>query len=158
MNCPPDKAFWLEDGRSLTNINELRAALKTMPPAMYKHHVQGSRNDFASWVEHVFGKKQLARAMRKIRTKNDLIKVLSPAKHPKTERTMARTNTKKKTATKKQTKKTARKKPQTTKKEPILDEKFTISPEQAHPHIAMVTHIALGVVIGSAITILILTL
>lgn len=135
MNAPPDKIFWLEDGRSLKNTEELRNALKTMSTNIYKHHVHGKHNHFADWVEHVFGKKELAKRMRAAKTRKELINAFK--------------------ATAKPSPKEKRVKPT---KELPLDEKYTVPPEHAHPHIAMVTHIALGVVIGSALTILILTL
>jgi len=64
----PEKAFWLNDGRMLKNLKELAQALETMDGALWSFHANGERNDFANWVEDVFGQKQLGSALRKTKS------------------------------------------------------------------------------------------
>ncbi len=64
----PEKAFWLNDGRMLKNLKELALALETMDAALWDFHANAERNDFANWVEDVFGQKQLGSALRKTKS------------------------------------------------------------------------------------------
>lgn len=64
----PEKAFWLNDGRMLKNLKELGQALETMDGALWNFHANAEKNDFASWVEDVFGQKQLGSALRKTKS------------------------------------------------------------------------------------------
>lgn len=63
----PEKAFWLNDGRMLKNLKELAQALETIDAALWEFHVNQEKNDFANWVEDVFGQKQLGSALRKVK-------------------------------------------------------------------------------------------
>ena len=64
----PEKAFWLADGRVLKNAKELVAALENMDDSVWEHHVTADRNDFANWIEGVFGQAQLGAALRKVKS------------------------------------------------------------------------------------------
>jgi hypothetical protein len=64
----PEKSFWLNDGRMLKNLKELAQALETMDGALWSFHANAEKNDFASWVEDVFGQKQLGSALRKTKS------------------------------------------------------------------------------------------
>jgi hypothetical protein len=64
----PEKSFWLCDGRVLKNLRELALALETMDDPVWDHHVTPERNDFANWVEGVFGQAQLGAAIRKVKS------------------------------------------------------------------------------------------
>jgi hypothetical protein len=64
----PEKAFWLSDGRSLKNLRELAAALETMDDSVWEHHVTAEKNDFANWIEGVFGQIQLGAAIRQVKS------------------------------------------------------------------------------------------
>jgi len=52
------KYFYACDGSVLKSLAELKAALKTMPDDVYNYHA--GREDWANWIEFVFGKKDLA--------------------------------------------------------------------------------------------------
>jgi len=53
------KYFYVCDGSVLKSLGELKAALKTMPDGVYNYHA--NRDDWAKWIEGVFGKKDLAK-------------------------------------------------------------------------------------------------
>ena len=155
MNCPPEKKFWCQDGRELKNLDELANALLSMHEATYRHHVYSGHNDFANWTEHVFGEKELAKKMRESKTKQEMAKVVRGRfKKPSVKKTVKKA-VKKKTPMKKIVKKKAAKKKA---KRLIPDEKYHTTAEMTHPHIAMATNIALGIVVGGAVTILVLML
>ena len=58
MAIDASKYFYVCDGSVLKSLAELRSALKKMPDDVYSYHA--SRNDWANWIEFVFGKKDLA--------------------------------------------------------------------------------------------------
>lgn len=68
-DCVPEKSFWVNDGKVLQNLKELPSALRNMSDQTFLHHVNAAKHDFANWVEHVFGEKQLAEGARKIKHK-----------------------------------------------------------------------------------------
>ncbi len=63
----PEKAFWSSDGRVFKNLKELAAALEKMDGKVWDFHVTCEKNDFANWIEEVFGQKQLGAAIRKVK-------------------------------------------------------------------------------------------
>ncbi|MFH1770582.1 MAG: hypothetical protein ABH828_03420 [archaeon] len=68
--------FHLADGQVLRSIGDLRESLKTMKDSLFEHHVSNDRNDFALWVNHVFGESELAEQIRSASTRRGLLKVL----------------------------------------------------------------------------------
>lgn len=58
------KRFWLQDGRVLKSVEELAEALEEMSQSVWEHHVTVQKNDFANWVEDVFGEKKIGLAIR----------------------------------------------------------------------------------------------
>lgn len=64
----PEKSFWLSDGRTLKNAKELAEALETMEDSVWGYHVTAEKNDFANWIEDVFGDSQLGGALRKVKS------------------------------------------------------------------------------------------
>lgn len=74
---PRDKWFFTVNGLAFRNVFELRAALPEMPEWVFAHHCNANKNDFATWVKHVFKAENLADRMLKAKTKNDLIATLS---------------------------------------------------------------------------------
>lgn len=66
-NVEPEKAFWLSDGQVLKNMKDLAEALESMDNSVWGYHVTSEKNDFANWIEEVFGQKQLGAAIRKVK-------------------------------------------------------------------------------------------
>ena len=64
----PEKAFWLSDGRMLKNLRELASAFETMEDSVWDYHVTAEKNDFANWIENVFGQTQLGASIRKVKS------------------------------------------------------------------------------------------
>jgi len=65
---PEDQAFVLTSGERLHTLDELSEAINLIDPESFQHHVNAEKNDFASWVEHVFGEQELADNLRKFPT------------------------------------------------------------------------------------------
>ena len=68
INVSPEKAFWFCDGQVAKNLKECAAILEKIDQKVFSHHVNASKNDFARWIEGVFGKKPLAKQIEKIKT------------------------------------------------------------------------------------------
>ena len=84
MGISEQHYFRLHMGATLTSIDELKDALKTIDDASFKHHVTSEKNDFASWVEHIFGNKLLADKMKLAKTKYAMFDVLDSELSKKT--------------------------------------------------------------------------
>ena len=59
-NVPNEYAFMCCDGRILTNMLELGAALGTMSDEIFAYHVNQAKNDFTSWVRNIIKDDKLA--------------------------------------------------------------------------------------------------
>ncbi len=76
-NTTPEKAFWVNNGPILKNIIELSVAAKKLTPQQFAHHVNQAKNDFAKWVEEIIRDSDLAKAVRKAKTKEELARAIS---------------------------------------------------------------------------------
>jgi hypothetical protein len=68
FRVPDDKSFKLCNGQVLFTLDELSEAINLIDPGTFSTHVNGDRNDFAAWVEYVFGEVELANALRQYPT------------------------------------------------------------------------------------------
>ena len=66
----PEQCFWVNNGPILKNVLELRDALKSMGEKTFKHHVGKDRNDFAVWAENILEDADLAKTLKKSKTKS----------------------------------------------------------------------------------------
>jgi hypothetical protein len=64
-NVPEEKRFWVNDGRYLNSLEELKAAFDTMTEETYLFHVNENKSDFAKWVDEVIGDDKLAADLKK---------------------------------------------------------------------------------------------
>lgn len=71
-----DKWFHFTSGRKASSIEELKELLKNMGEAEFRHHVNNERNDFANWIEDVFGETRLAQSMREVSEREGLLIIL----------------------------------------------------------------------------------
>ena len=65
----PEKQFMAVDGSSIKSLKHLADALLTMSDDVYYYHVTQDRNVFARWVHDVFGEKELAEELGRVRHK-----------------------------------------------------------------------------------------
>ncbi len=75
-NVPPEKSFWVNNGPVLRNVIELATAAKKLAPQQFIHHINNAKNDFAKWVDDVIRDSELAKQLRRIKTKDELAHVV----------------------------------------------------------------------------------
>lgn len=73
----PDKEFHLWGGESIKTVPELKIALERMDDKTFHYHVNNRKNDFSSWIEHVFGDKMLAETLRKYPSKQAMAALIT---------------------------------------------------------------------------------
>ena len=54
--------------RKLYTLDDLSEAINLIDPETFQKHVTEGKNDFANWVEYVFGEAELAEQLRKFPT------------------------------------------------------------------------------------------
>lgn len=57
-----------EDERVLSTLDDLSETINLIDPETFQKHVNEDKNDFANWVEGVFGETELAAQLRKYPT------------------------------------------------------------------------------------------
>lgn len=70
----PEKRFFLHQGEALESLEDLFTELQTIEEHQFSHHVNDERHDFATWVEHCFEDKFLAKRMRSAKSIEELQK------------------------------------------------------------------------------------
>ena len=70
------KGFYLDGGIILRSISQLAEAIENMDEDTYRHYVNDKKNDFANWIRHVFGNKELADTLRASKDRMQLLNVL----------------------------------------------------------------------------------
>lgn len=71
-NAAPEKSFWVHNGPIVRNIIELGNAAKKLTPVQFAHHISNAKNDFAKWVDEVIRDSELARQLKKVKTKEGM--------------------------------------------------------------------------------------
>lgn len=71
-----DQWFYFSGGRKASSLEELKQVLEVLGEDEFRHHVNDQRNDFANWVEGVFGELGLAKNMREVSEKEGLVIIL----------------------------------------------------------------------------------
>ncbi len=57
-----------EEERTLRTLDDLSEAINLIDPETFQLHVNKDKNDFANWVQYVFGETELADQLRKFPT------------------------------------------------------------------------------------------
>ncbi|MFT4308589.1 MAG: DUF5752 family protein [Candidatus Woesearchaeota archaeon] len=69
---PDDQALWLCNNATVQSMIELAETLECLDDATFRYHVQRSQNDFAQWIRHTVGDRDLAREISRVKTKETL--------------------------------------------------------------------------------------
>jgi hypothetical protein len=69
VEVTPDKYFVLCDGRKVKSGKELADIMQVINDDMFKYHVTDTKNDFANWINDVFGEADLAKKMKTIKNR-----------------------------------------------------------------------------------------
>ena len=75
-NAPQGNEFVLHNGRVLKNLHELANALLSMDDGTFAHHLTKEKNDFASWIEHVFKNHLLADQVRGAKDRKEMARII----------------------------------------------------------------------------------
>jgi len=75
--CPPEEAFWVNNGPVLHSIQDLLDALKNMSDEQFEHHTKRGKNDFANWIKECLCDSACATSFKRVRTRVGAVRVLS---------------------------------------------------------------------------------
>ncbi|PIY60620.1 hypothetical protein COY95_00855, partial [Candidatus Woesearchaeota archaeon CG_4_10_14_0_8_um_filter_47_5] len=89
----PDHYFYHRNGTAIKSLPELLEILRRTDDESFHHHLSQHHNDYANWVEHVFGNYELALQLRTVHDKPGTLTILehalsrpltptSPTQHP----------------------------------------------------------------------------
>jgi hypothetical protein len=73
-HLPPEKFFYVNDGRVIKTLHELPDVLRSMSPETFNHHVNSEKNDFYNWTVDVFNHTRLGRKIKSAKTKESMAK------------------------------------------------------------------------------------
>jgi len=68
----PEHYFSVCTGSLIKDIKELVFALDYLSDGEFNYHVNDRKNDFSAWVRDVFGEKELADELEKLKNKKDI--------------------------------------------------------------------------------------
>lgn len=67
-----EELFYLHNGLTIDSIRELVVQLHRMDEESFRHHVDGDKNDFATWIHDVFGDDELAETIKRCTDKEEM--------------------------------------------------------------------------------------
>lgn len=70
------ECFWVNNGPVLRDLSELARAMHEISDDQFWYHVRTDQNDFARWVEEVFGERALARKIERTKSRTGTYRVL----------------------------------------------------------------------------------
>ncbi|MBD3310775.1 hypothetical protein GF351_06160 [Candidatus Woesearchaeota archaeon] len=73
----PEKSFILSDGKVIRSLKQLEQTLHLIDDEVFDNHVNVLKNDFYNWIKDVYGDKDLAGAVKDMRSKEQLAKALA---------------------------------------------------------------------------------
>ena len=76
MKVPEEKAF-VHKGKKIHSLNDLISEIKSMSNSEFSHYVGPMHNYFADWIMHVMKNKELAKAVKKSKSKKNTLKLLN---------------------------------------------------------------------------------
>jgi hypothetical protein len=72
----PEKFFYVQDGKVLTSLDDLTNQLPDISEDAFTQHVNKDKNDFSNWIGDAIGDTELAKQVKKVKTKSGLLKKL----------------------------------------------------------------------------------
>ena len=67
--APEGKYFYVHNGMTLRNLDELAVSLELMDGKIFEYHVNNDKNDFSNWVKEVIKEEDLAKELFDIKSK-----------------------------------------------------------------------------------------
>jgi hypothetical protein len=68
-----DESFTVYKGPVLASLRALRVYLRMIPQEQFEHHVTANKNDFADWIQRVFGDAQLSKRIRACKAREQMV-------------------------------------------------------------------------------------
>lgn len=68
-DAPEEYKFWVNDGTTITNIEQLAEALKNMDHETFRYHSNQEKTDFSNWIRNIIGDEKLAKELTKNKNK-----------------------------------------------------------------------------------------
>jgi hypothetical protein len=75
-DCGSDVAFYMCNGAVLRSIRELAKAIEELDNDSFGCHVNKEKNDFATWIQDIFGDSTLAAELRRAKTQKKTVEVI----------------------------------------------------------------------------------
>ena len=123
----PEHYFFVNDGRVLQSIDDLKKLLIDIDDNMFKYHVNSTKNDFYNWIKTSLMDKELAERIKKDTDKKDMLKHLKEKRKivRKPKKRAVKRKPRKKTVKPKDKKIVKKKKVKFAKSVVLIDEKET---------------------------------
>ena len=67
--APKGKYFYVHNGMTIKNLDELSVAIDLMDIKIFEYHVNNDKNDFSNWVKEIIKEKKLAEELLNIKSK-----------------------------------------------------------------------------------------
>ena len=74
---PEAYVFYLNDGRILRNMENLRDALNSMSDDLFAYHANTEKNDFYNWVRDIINDEKLAKDLLRARNRIQTFRAVS---------------------------------------------------------------------------------
>ncbi|MGK7395154.1 MAG: hypothetical protein ACNS62_11320 [Candidatus Cyclobacteriaceae bacterium M3_2C_046] len=73
-----DQAFYVQNGPAIKSVKELADALEndTISDEAFQYHVSNNNNDFINWIAGVYENEDLAKSLKRVKTKKTFLKKL----------------------------------------------------------------------------------
>lgn len=68
-DVPEEYQFWVNDGTTIKNIEQLADSLRNMDDQTFRYHSNNEKTDFSNWIRNVIGDEKLARDLVKNKNK-----------------------------------------------------------------------------------------
>lgn len=75
--CPPEQAFWVNNGPVVDTLAGLKEALACMSDEQYAYHTERAGNDFAAWVRDCMGDTGCAVRIAQAKTRQGAVRALT---------------------------------------------------------------------------------
>ncbi len=68
-DVPEEYQFWLNDGSTIKNVEQLADSLRNMNEETFRYHSNKEKTDFSNWLRDIVGDDKLARELIKNKNK-----------------------------------------------------------------------------------------
>lgn len=79
-----DRAFYVSHGPKISSVEELAIALENgnISDESFGYHISNNNNDFVNWINGVYQNEKLAKALKRVKSKETFLKKLKEEMKP----------------------------------------------------------------------------